>query len=318
MRILIPLLAFLFSALMPTNVRALGSGSKGTAGAQFLKIAPGARAVGMGEAYGGVAEGVYAAYYNPAGLAFVETVEAGASRDQHFEGISHNYGALAVPLLSWRDTRRKRNELGTAALTLTSLSISDIERRGLVETDTPQGTFGASDFAYSIAYGYALSKRFALGGAFKMIQQNLDSTSASAFAIDGGALVKGERFSWGGGIRNFGQGVTLGSTKDPLPTTVYAGAGYRPSGRWLVAGELRQPSDDSLLISLGMEYTRIFNKQLTGAVRAGFNSSNMDAEGFGGATLGGGIIYKRTEFGLAWAPMGDLGSTFRYSLRFKF
>ncbi len=318
MRILIPLLAFLITVLSPGQLRAFGSGSKGTAGAQFLKIAPGARPVGMGEAYGAIAEGVYAAYYNPAGLAFAEQVEAAADRDEHFQDITHNYGTIAVPLLSWGDTRRKRNALGTAALSVTSLSISDIERRGLVETDAPVGEFEANDFAYSLAYGYALSKGFAMGGAVKFIQQNLDSTSASAFAMDGGILTRGEKLSLGAGVRNLGQGISLGTTKDPLPTVFYAGLGFSSSRNWLFAAEVRQPNDDSLLISLGMEYSRAINKRLSGALRCGFNSANMDVDGFGGATLGGGIVYKKTEFGIAWAPMGDLGSTFRYSLRFKF
>ncbi|PCI39862.1 MAG: hypothetical protein COB53_02540 [Elusimicrobia bacterium] len=309
---------FLLGTIEPVQSDAFGGKSRGTSSAQFLNIAPGARAVGMGEAYGGVAEGVYSAYYNPAGLAFIEKVEIGAARDQHFQDITHSYGAIAVPLLSWRDARRRRNALGTAALSVTSLSIEDIERRGLVETDSPQGSFEASDFAYSLAYGFALSQRFAIGGAAKLVQQNLDSVSGSAFAIDGGVLLRAERLSLGLGIRNFGQGIKLGTEKDPLPTMVYGGLAYRPSKTWLAAAELRQPNDDTLQLSLGVEFVRSFNKRMSGALRVGFNSANMDAGGLGGVTFGGGVVYKRTEFAIAWAPMGELGSTFRYSVEFKF
>src|SRR6185312_10499950 len=41
----------------------------GTSGAAFLEIAPGARPVGMGQAYTGVADDIDAIYWNPAGLA---------------------------------------------------------------------------------------------------------------------------------------------------------------------------------------------------------------------------------------------------------
>jgi hypothetical protein len=305
-------------ALSPANLFAFGSASKGTAGAQFLKIAPGARAVGLGEAFGGVAEGVYSAYYNPAGLAALRKVELGAARDQHFQGISHHYGVVAVPLLSWKETRRKRNELGVAAFSITSLSISDIERRGTVETDAPLGTFGASDFAYTLSYGYPFSRELSLGASIKYIRQTLDSTTGSGAALDAGALWVRDRWSAGAGLRNLGKGVKLGSTTDPLPTVFYGGAGFRPAAGWLTALEIRQASDDSVLFSLGLERSRRFSRNLSGALRAGFNSANTDADGFGGATLGAGFVYKTMEFGLAWAPMGDLGNTFRYSLRVQF
>ena len=42
------------------------------AGAVFLLISPGARAGGMGEAQVAVANDVYASYWNPAGLAFLQ------------------------------------------------------------------------------------------------------------------------------------------------------------------------------------------------------------------------------------------------------
>ena len=44
-------------------------------GAIFLLISPGARAGGMGEAQVAVANDVYASYWNPAGLAFLEGSE---------------------------------------------------------------------------------------------------------------------------------------------------------------------------------------------------------------------------------------------------
>ena len=45
--------------------------SVGEAGAIFLLIAPGAGPVGTGEAQAGKADDVYASYYNPAGLGYL-------------------------------------------------------------------------------------------------------------------------------------------------------------------------------------------------------------------------------------------------------
>lgn len=318
MRTRLILAILLLGAAVPRRAGAIGSASKGTAGAQFLKIDPGARPVAMGSAFGGIAEGVYAAHYNPAGLAFLDRVEAGAARDAHFQGITHDYGAIAIPLLSWRDTRRKRNALGTAAFSLTSLSIPDLERRGTVETDAPQGSFGAGDYAYAFSYGAPAGDALALGATLKWIRQTIDAVSGQTAAADGGVLFRRERWSAGAGVRNLGKGVRLGTTADPLPTVLYLGGGWRPAPGWLTAAEIRQPTDDALLFSIGAEFEKRFSKRLSGALRGGFNTANLDAGGLGGVSLGGAVAYKSAEFGIAWAPMGDLGSTFRYSLRVKF
>ena len=49
--------------------------AQGEAGSIFLLISPGARAGGMGEAQGAVANDAYASYWNPAGLAFQDGSE---------------------------------------------------------------------------------------------------------------------------------------------------------------------------------------------------------------------------------------------------
>jgi len=134
----------------------------------------------MGGAFGGVADDVHAIYYNPAGLGYLEGVQAAAMHNAHFQDISHNFGAMAVPVLSWVDTRRRRNALGVMAFSLTSLSVDDIQRRGLVETDQPTGTFEAQDLAYTLGYGLALFERWAVGVSGKFITQSIDSANARA------------------------------------------------------------------------------------------------------------------------------------------
>ena len=46
----------------------------GTSGAQFLQIGAGVRAISMGNAYVGLAEGIESIYWNPAGLAKMEPI----------------------------------------------------------------------------------------------------------------------------------------------------------------------------------------------------------------------------------------------------
>jgi len=65
--------AFLCVLVLLTFLKPVSGQSE--AGAVFLLISPGARAGGMGEAQVAVANDVYASYWNPAGLAFLEGSE---------------------------------------------------------------------------------------------------------------------------------------------------------------------------------------------------------------------------------------------------
>lgn len=308
-------------ALLPAGASAGdlgGPADRGTSAAQFLKVAPGARATGMGEAYSASCEDAYAAYYNPAGLARLRRVEVAASHQQRFQGIAHEFAAAAVPLLAWTESKRERSEFGVLAFALTSLSVGGIERRGLVETDEPTGSFGAADFAYALGYGYAFDRRLSGGITLKRIEQRIDAYRASASAVDAGGLYRAGRVSLSAGLRNFGGKVRFINAADPLPFTLYAGAAWRPSESWLLAADLRSPRDHRLGGSLGLEHRRRFAEDLSGALRAGYNSSNTDADGFGGVSLGGGVGYRQLEMDFSWVPRGELGDSYLYSLQIKF
>src|SRR5882672_6233688 len=69
----------------------------GTTAANFLKLGVGPRAIAMGNAQVGLANDVYATYWNPAGLAGLGTPEAGFVQNQYLQNISEQYLAFAYP-----------------------------------------------------------------------------------------------------------------------------------------------------------------------------------------------------------------------------
>ncbi len=306
------------AALMTAQAHGFGWSDKGTSGAQFLKIAPGARIPAMGEAAAADCSDAYALYYNPAALGRIKRPEAALAHNSYFQGIRHDFGAVAVPMLAWTNSPLPGNSIGTLGFSVTSLGVGGIERRGVVETDAPSDTFGASDFAYTAGYGYELSQALALGGSLKAIEQTLDSAHASAFAADGGLLYGAGEFAVGAGFRNMGGGVSLGSSPDPLPFLMYAGAAYRQKGPLHLAVDIRVPRDHRVMLSLGGEYRRPVGQGMSAALRAGYNSANTDPDGLTGVVAGAGLGYGNMEFDFAWIPFGDLGNTFRYSLQLKF
>jgi hypothetical protein len=298
--------------------RAHASGKGASAGA-FLRLAPGARGAAMGEALSGVADDAYAAWYNPAGLGFLERVEAAAAHEARFEGISYDAALIAVPVLSWRDSPLRANAYGVTALSVYSLSASGIERRGLVETDTPSGTFASSDRAYALSYGWnAPGTGLALGGTAKLVDSALDTARATALTWDGGLLYKGDRASAGAGVRGFGGSLKYSMVADPLPTVYYAGASYRPRVGWLLAAQLDMPKQDTPSLGFGLERRWTPTPGLSAAMRGGYNTGRSDAGGLAGASLGFGIAWRAMEIDFAWSPSSALGDLFKYSLLFRF
>src|SRR2546430_2636817 len=81
--------------------------------AHFLKLGVGPRAIAMGEAQVGLADDVYATYWNPAGLTQLTLPEAGFMYNQHFQGINEQYVACAFP----------SQRLGTLAGSLNLLNV---------------------------------------------------------------------------------------------------------------------------------------------------------------------------------------------------
>lgn len=296
-----------------------GSSGNGTAAGSFLRLAPGARGTAMGSALGGVADDAYAAWYNPAGLGFLERVEAAAAHEARFDDIKYDAVVLAVPVLAWRDSPLAAHAYGVTALSVYSLSAPGIQRRGLVETDEPSGTFAAADRAYALSYGYNLDgTNLALGGTAKFVDSALDSARATALTMDGGVLYKGERATAGAGVRGFGGSLRYASASDPLPSVLYAGGSYRPHVEWLFTAELDLPRQDSPELGLGVERRWEPAANIAAAVRGGVNTARADAGGLAGASVGFGVAWRDLEIDFAWSPSGALGDLFKYSLRFRF
>lgn len=318
MRALRLLAAAALAAALAAPARA-GASGKGTAAGAFLRLAPGARGAAMGESLGGVADDAYAAWYNPAGLGFLERVEAAAAHEARFEGISYDAAVLAIPVLAWRDSPLPANSYGVTAFSLYGLSASGIERRGLVETDAPSGKFASSDRAYALSYGYNPAKtNLAFGGTAKLVDSSLDSARATTLTWDGGFLWRGADASFGAGVRGFGGRLKYAAVADPLPTVLYAAGSWRPDPAWLLTAQLDAPRGDSPSLGFGAERRYAPAPGLTVAARAGYSTGRADAGGLAGASMGFGAAWRALEADFAWSPSGALGDSFKYSMLFRF
>lgn len=296
-----------FCVLSPELARA--NDQVGTSGAEFLKIGPGARPAGMGEAFTGVADDIHAIYWNPAGLGTLKSAEMTGMHMQYFQNIQYEFAAFAYP------TR----EYGTLGFAVTNLHTDDINRR-TDDTDAPIGQFGASDNAYWLSYGYACTSRLALGANAKFIHQTLDSAVSNAYAGDGGILYDTDwhELRLGASVQNLGSKVKFVSESDPLPLTYRLGASAPLlAHRLLVSSDLIIPRDNQVGLALGGEYRHPMAHGITATLRSGYRTDS-DVTGFSGLSTGGGLEIGRTSFDFAWVPFGDLGNAYRFSLHVKF
>ncbi|MFI5362134.1 MAG: PorV/PorQ family protein [Elusimicrobiota bacterium] len=318
-------LSALLTAAILTGASAAASAAftsvtRGTSGGQFLEVAPGARPAGMGGAFAGAADDVYSVYYNPAGLAGIRSVELSGMDDQYFQSINYGFAGLAVPLLAFeKDSFSARNAYGVLGVGVYNLSLGNIPVQGNVESAAPTGTVAAQDLAYTLSYAYALPQTgLSLGVTGKYVTSSLAGYNASVFAADAGAMYRRERWSAGAGLRNLGPEFGFAGQADPLPFLLYAGGGYRITDHWLGTLEVDLPRDNSAAFAVGTEYVHSFTGKITGTLRAGYNTANTDAGGYGGASLGAGVGYGNFNLDFAFIPFGDLGNTFRYSFLVKF
>ena len=97
-RIIMLVLLTALCLLASNSYAAFSRDDVGTTGAPFLKIGVGARAIGMGEAYGGLADEVNAIYWNPAGLVNVQRRELSFMHAAWFASINYEYVAYAQKL----------------------------------------------------------------------------------------------------------------------------------------------------------------------------------------------------------------------------
>ena len=145
---------------------AFSKNDAGTSAAQFLKLGAGARAAGMGEAVGAVADDSTAIYWNPAGLDQVAARAVAAMHAVWFEDITYDW-------LSYAQNAGKLGVIGVGVQYLSYGSIKQMDSTGL-ET----GNFGPTDLCVSLAYAHSY-KGVDLGVNVKYISLKIvDSASA--------------------------------------------------------------------------------------------------------------------------------------------
>jgi opacity protein-like surface antigen len=311
----------------------------GTTAAEFLKIGVGPRAIGMGSAFTATSDDITALYWNPGGLANLNSNQAFFNHVNWIADINYDYAALAVKVPGF----------GVLGTFVSILSTNDMPVRTI---ERPEGTgelFTYSTLAIGLSYARNLTEQFSLGFNVKYISENLWHMNSTGFAMDVGTLYKIpvlNEMRVAASISNFGTKMKLngrdilsvkqvGSGSSPnlintdleldsydLPLLFRIGiavdAMKSSSNRVTIGVDAIHPNDHTEYINTGLEYS--WNEIVF--LRGGYNSLfELDSEK--GLTLGFGLHYRvidLVQVGLdyAYQDFGRLSNVQYFSLSINF
>lgn len=294
-----------FPAVLALFIGCTGLSRAASYSNEVLAIGAGARPLGMGGAFAGLADDSSAVYWNPAGLTRVEHVDLSATQQgREADNLSMNSVGSSYTFLSAAMTVP---HFGSFGLGFLRFGVSDIPLvSGLDSSGAPvqTGTFANQDLAFFVSYGRRLFPGFSAGltaktlsGGTQGVTTGSGDASYSYLGADLGLLT--EFGTWTPALEGLSLGVnvqdalnggvawknTASNPHDTVDLNVKTGLAYTPrlslleqvQGRWSVVFDVDPKYSPATLYHLGSE----FWYRDTVALRAGlrmFGSSRQSAE----------------------------------------
>jgi hypothetical protein len=285
-------------------------------GFAFLEVPAGARASALGGAFASLAEGVEAAFWNPAGLEGVKGIQITGTHVEYLQSLRHEQFAVAGRAFG-----------GGLATSLRALYSEPIEERD--ELGNLTGSFGAHDLEFALAYGRSVAPGLSLGGSVQAVRERIDDVAASTWAAGFGAVWAPARVSGlrlGLSAHNLGSSARFGLEGGPgapvaLPAAVQTGGSWQhalaPGAVVRTALEGRFTRGRGGVGMLGLELATVGGPKGAGAaaLRGGLRV-NDDATSW---SLGAGYALRGLRLDYAFVPLRyDLGDTHRMSFTAQF
>jgi hypothetical protein len=335
MKRMLPVLLWL---VIGTNISWGSWLSDGKYAGEFLSLGVDARALGMGGAYVAQATGASAAYWNPAGLAFIPRHEINLMHAEQFDGIvGYDFGAYAQPSSKGGGWGFGIIHLGVGDIPVTVLEdptapLSDSNRVRIAEqtSDNEIAIFGGLGRTFT----YWGNGRLSYGVAAKLVGKWLYNESAYGLGFDLGVrYVPMPNLALGALLQDVTTTAVIWSTgqKELIAPTVKLGGAWsvdlpRLIARVTIAADMdvrftdRGEADQFQLGALtadshlGLEY--FINVAGSGvALRGGTEPSrNPDKGFFGNYTFGAGLLFRSFHLDYAFLAHPDLGDTHRIAL----
>jgi hypothetical protein len=230
------------------------TGSAGLGGA-FMKFGLGARSLGMGSAFTGLAEGIDAIYYNPGGLGFSLIKQVGFTYHSLSLDRKLNSASLIYPV---------RNE----AILGVSWINSSVGNVPMIDSDrNTYDEFSNSTNSFGLTFAKAFTEQLSAGGNLRYLQATLDQLNAYTIGVDMGLLYKplpqysvglavsdlGSNLRWDSS--NYWSGNRGGDYDDKFPYRIRGGAsGTFLDNRIIVTADVMKVENLDLKFYGGAEY----------------------------------------------------------------
>jgi len=272
--------------------------------------------MGMGGAYTAVAENASAAYWNPAGLVQINKMSAIFMQASYLADINYQYAAYA----------QRINSETVIAGSIMLTDIGKIDRTDVSGTALGD-TFSPRDQVFSLSYSRAIQELsdkdhdLSLGVTAKYYSSKIVDT-ASGVAFDLGIMAyyfPTIPYRLAFVMQNLGSGPKFDQERSPLPLTFKVGGSISPFRNLLVSVDGIIPRGNSVYAAAGAELSMEPYEKSRISLRAGLDTQKMSITGgTSGISLGMGMALQFFTLDYAYVPMGELGSTHRFSLSFDF
>lgn len=260
----------------------------------YLKLNNNVRSAGMGDSYIAISDDTGAMFFNPAGLAQINSTEFSSTYSSWLGGTSFTSGSI-ISHSGELIFGCNLNYYNFGGFELTTLS----QPKGTGQIITPF----AAEFDFSI--GRKMDLYSSYGGNFKIIYEKILDKISIGYGIDVGILWDiGDNYHFGINAKNiissFGEGLIYKNY----------GAGISYKLPELIFGlDLNAPNDNKIFASIGGEYN--INDILFS--RLGFNTKS-EKNAMGNFSAGLGLKFQNLKIDYAYVPYSDLGITHRVSV----
>ena len=310
------LLFILLSTIHYCSAGGFDKNSAGTATAQFLKVASGARGVAMGEAYSAMANDATALDWNPAGLIKIKTHSVSL---MHAPYLADSY----VDFFAYAETAGEVGAWGVAFKYLNYGTIKKTDQAGVETGDlTPYDmAFNVGFATYITGFNKDPEERFVLGAAGKLIRSHLLSMDNTVSA-DIGILFPyffDNRLQLAMTAQNIMGTLRYDKFESPLPLILRLGSVTRITNYLAATADIVAARDNYPFLAMGGELKAGFGNDTDLFLRAGFNTRAIsDLSGLRNLTFGTGFRYTSYSIDYAFSPFGELGSVHRISATMNF
>ncbi|MDP7422059.1 MAG: PorV/PorQ family protein [bacterium] len=286
---------FLLAVLNGVSAVSAAGGQAGGAAA-YLKMGAGARALGMGGAFIGVADDATTTYWNPAGIARLESRQLSTMHADLTLDRSYNFINMVNPgsCYSW----------GISWIRAGVDSIQGYDALG-----NPTTVFEDKEDCFMASVSKRLKNGVDLGLSIKYLSHELFTNSADGFGFDLGLLYDvSDRFRVGLVGKELGAELewdTASGQTDDVPSKLALGCSYKLWDGALLALDISKVEDMDTEVFVGGE--ALFREKF--AIRAGMSDEDF--------TAGAGIMFSGWEIDYAFQEQ-ELGDIHRVSALFKF